>query len=241
MQFGRKKKTFCCLWCWSFARFACFFVGALKGHGNLHQLLPCYINCKEIFCPFLCTPMSRSHHKVEDHGRMILSCQPTGYKHETNINWPVSKHVDIIVDYRFHPPCHRPVKAETSPKAKPWLIGAATPPKAFVLHWSLWFTCSVGRIDVSLLPLGILAKKTPQNIGQCSWLCCLTNLFEVYVTHTTGSNYFTWCSCILFSWIFKMIFSLSLAWHAFLWFLPILEPTAVAKWDLFTQIRLCNL
>lgn len=55
------------------------------------------------------------------------------------------------------------------------------------------------------------------------------NLFEVYVTHTTGSNYFTWCSCILFSWIFKMIFSLSLAWHEFLWFLPIFGTNSGCK------------
>lgn len=177
MQFGRKKK-----------HFAVYDAGHLQGlrassWGRPKGMAICISCClaisivKRSFCPFLCTPMSRSHHKVEDHGRMILSCQPTGYKHETNINWPVSKHVDIIVDYRFHPPCHRPVKAETSPKAKPWLIGAATPPKAFVLHCRCGLRVPLGELMSVYCLLASWPKRLRKILvnvlGFAVWLTCL--------------------------------------------------------------------
>lgn len=122
----------------------------------------------------------------------------------------MSKHVDIILDYRFHPPCHRPVKAETSRKAKPWLVRAATP-WGLCFALSLWFACSVGRIDVRLLPLGILAiriRKILFNVlGFAVWLTCLKCMSHTQQAVIILHDFH------VFSWIFNDLqFFISMTW-----------------------------
>ena len=85
-------------------------------------------------------------------------------------------------------------------------------PSGLCFALSLWFACPVGRIDVSLLPLGILAIRIHKTFLDVLGFAVQLTSYKC-LCHTTGST-------LSLHDVQKLscIFTLSLAWHEFLWY-----------------------